>query len=198
MSLQVFCGPMFSGKTSRMISEINKFIDIDKNYKAIIINHKLDTRDVDKIVSSHSSLYKGLNDKIDIITTSLLSEIDVSNYTIIGIDEINFYENEQDLVSTIENWLAQEKHIICAGLDGNHKMGKFGYISSLLHLSDDFVKLSAVCDICVKEILSRGEMITPRNITPAPFTKKIINDGNLIEIGGADKYIPVCRKHHSF
>ncbi len=75
-------------------------------------------------------------------------------------------------------------------------MNQFGYISKLLPMADKFVKLNAVCVLCNKELTDRGESITPMNITPAPFTKKITEDTTLIDIGGADKYIAVCRKHH--
>lgn len=198
MSLQVFCGGMFSGKTTKMIEEINKFTDIIMgNSKALIINHIYDIRNTENVISSHSSLYKGLGDNIDVISSSMLSSVDVSNYNIIGVDEINFFDDENDLVTTIKLWISMEKHIVCAGLDGDSNMNKFGYISHLLHLSNSFVKLCAICTLCAQETLNRGDIIAPYNVTPAPFTKKLVSNSSVVEIGGADKYIPVCRKHHT-
>ena len=81
MSLQVFSGSMFSGKSKAMMDSICKFIDVDKNTKALIINHALDTRDSTHTISSHSSMYKGLNDAIDVQSTTKLESVDVSNYT---------------------------------------------------------------------------------------------------------------------
>lgn len=75
-------------------------------------------------------------------------------------------------------------------------MNKFGHISELVHLADKFEKLTAVCTLCIAEITARGEIITPCNIVPAPFTKKIVNGDDQIDIGGSEKYIAVCRKHH--
>lgn len=194
MSLQVFTGPMYSNKTSRMVGEISKLSDITDS-KVLIINHQLDTRNGSQI-SSHSSLYKGLSAKMDTISTSKLASVDVSNYTIIGLDETNFFDDETDLVNTIKLWISQDKHIICAGLDGDANMNPFGYISKLLPMADTFTKLNAICTVCTNELKSRGEKITPTNVTPAPFTKKITQNNDLIDVGGKDKYIAVCRKHH--
>lgn len=189
MSLIVYCGPMFSGKTTAMLNEITKYIDITHNNKALIINHSLDTRNVKDIVSSHSSMYKGISDKINVVSTDKLNTVNISDYIVIGIDESNFFD---DLYISVKKWLEDGKHIICSGLDGNYKMEKFGKISDLLHLSDKFIKLNAICSLCLKEL---NETVTPFNTTPAPFTKKIVDGDNEIDIGGADKYIPVCRKH---
>ena len=194
MSLQVFTGPMYSEKTKNMISVVSKLSDITDS-KVLIINHQLDTRNGSQI-SSHSSLYKGLSDKMDTISTSTLSSVDVSNYTVIGLDETNFFDDEADLVNTIKLWISQDKHIICAGLDGDSNMNPFGYISKLLPIADHFVKLNAICTICTQDIINKGEKVTPTNVTPAPFTKKIIEGNDLIDVGGKDKYIAVCRKHH--
>lgn len=194
MSLTVYTGPMFSGKTTAMLQEISRYTDISKEHKALIINHTIDNRNEELIISSHSSIYNTLNDKIDVISSDNLSDINVTDYVVIGIDESNFF---QDLSSVVQTWLNLEKHIICVGLDGNYKMEKFGKIHELLSISDKFVKLNAICSICLKELIAKGQIITPFNMTPAPFTRRINMENNReIDIGGSDKYMAVCRYHH--
>ena len=193
MSLIVYTGPMFSGKTTAMLQEIAKYTDISEKHKALIINHAWDNRNIKDIVSSHSSTYKGLSHKVDVVSTTTLDSVNVDNYIVIGIDESNFF---QDLYPTVKQWINSGKHIICVGLDGNYKMDKFGYISELLHLSDKFTKLSAICSLCLNELTENNQTITPFNTTPAPFTKRITIGDNEIDIGGSDKYIAVCRDHH--
>lgn len=194
MSLTVYTGPMFSDKSSRLLREITRYSDVSEKRHALIINHVLDTRDLTKVVSSHASLYKGVSDRLDVVSTEKLSDADVSKYTIIGIDEANLFD---DLVDVVKLWLSLGKHIICVGLDGDYRMEKFGKISELVHLADTFIKLKAICSVCLSELASKGELVTPNNATPAPFTKKIKNNcTELIDIGGSDKYIAVCRKHH--
>ena len=189
MSLKVYTGGMYSSKSSTLLAEITKYTDISEKRCSLIINHSLDTRDHTRIVSSHNSMYKGVSERVDITSTLLLRDIDVSNYTIVGIDEAQMFD---DLPETVEYWLSLGKHIIVAGLDSDFKMRPFGKIRDILHLSDTFVKLNAVCSVCIKE---NGD-ITPLNIIPAPFTKRITDSEDLIDIGGRGKYIPVCRKHH--
>jgi len=194
MYLSVYTGPMFSGKTTHMIQEVTQFCDIT-GLKAIIINHELDTRDEENLVSSHSSGYKGLSDKITVTFSEYLSKVDVDEYSIIGVDEACFFN---DLYDTIVKWLNEGKNIVCAGLDGNFKMQKFGQINELLHISDKFLKLPSICSKCLEELNTRGETITPYNTVPAPFTrKKCTTNSDTIDIGGSDKYLPVCRSHHA-
>ncbi|MFS8159194.1 MAG: hypothetical protein ACMG6E_03090, partial [Candidatus Roizmanbacteria bacterium] len=183
-----------ASKTSEMLREITKYSDLSHKRCALVINHSFDTRDIKRTVSSHSSIYKGLSEKVDALSATTLQGVDVSNYTIIGVDESQFFV---DLVEVVKEWLRQGKHIICAGLDSDSNMNKFGYLSDLLHMADKFIKMNAVCQLCMNETLEKGEVITPCNTVPAPFTKKISKDGQLIDIGGEDKYIAVCRKHHA-
>jgi thymidine kinase len=200
MSLHVYCGPMFSSKSFRMLMEANKLIDVNNYFnsnKALIINHELNKRDLINHISSHSSLYKGLSDNMDVVYATILSTVNVDNYHIICIDEINFFEDCEDLVTTIKKWINANKHIICAGLDSDSNMNKFGYISELVHLSDTFVKLNAICTYCSKEIIDRAETITPCNSVPAPFTKRLKEGNSIIEVGGTDLYVAVCRRHHN-
>jgi thymidine kinase len=200
MSLQVYCGPMTSGKSMRMLSEANKLIDVNNYFntnKALIINHQFNKRDLVNNISSHSSLYKGLSSTMDVIYADKLKDILVDNYHIICIDELNFFTDLDDLITTIKGWLNNNKHIICAGLDSDSNMNKFGYISELLHLSDTFVKLNAICTFCSKESITRGETITPCNYIPAPFTLRLTKSDNVVEVGGTDMYTAVCRRHHN-
>jgi thymidine kinase len=76
------------------------------------------------------------------------------------------------------------KHVVIAGLDGDSNRNKFGDLISLIPISDTVDKLSAYCNKC-------------NDGTYGPFTKKL-NDSNnnVIEIGGKDLYIPVCRNHY--
>jgi thymidine kinase len=194
MSVDCITGPMFSGKTTEFNKKITTWVDVT-GAKALIINHTFDNRDVKNIVSSHSSSYKGLSDKINVKATSSLLSIDVSEYTIIGIDEANFFD---DLFESVKSWSKDGKHVVVAGIDGDFRATQFGNIADLLSISDSFVKLTAICSKCLRETESRGEVITPCNITPAPFTEKLAKDDKIRDVGGSDKYIAVCRKHHTY
>lgn len=207
MSLSVYPGPMFSGKTTRLLQEISKYSGVILNTSsslsdsasyenhAVIINSDKDNRDISNVISSHSLFYKGLSDKIDIVSANNLSDVNVEKYVVIGIDECNFFS---DLHDTIKKWLSQGKHIICVGLDSDFRMEKFGSISDLLHIADRFEKLSAICSICLEKLMKEGQMITPDKTTPASFTMRTISSETIEEIGGSEKYKAVCRKCHPY
>lgn len=190
-SLSVYTGPMFCGKTTHLINEITRHIDLDSSLKALLINHMFDTRDSEKVISSHSSAYKGISSKISCTASGKLSDVDVSEYSVIGIDEAQFFP---DLLSTVSEWLKLGKHIFVAGLDSDANMEIFGEIHMLLHMADSFTKLQAICTTCLSESKST---ITPISLNFAPFTCKHGGGSSQIEVGGASIYAPTCRYHHS-
>jgi thymidine kinase len=197
-SLTCIVGNMFSGKTSKMLECVTRYSDINQS-TVLVINHTLDVeRKVGNMnnklgISSHSSQHLGISKNIKCIYTTKLSDIDVSEYKVIGIDEVQFYP---DLYDTIVQWLKLGKHIYCSGLDGCYKSNNFGEVHRLLPISDDFIKLKAVCHFCRLE--HKDDVLTPNLFVPAPFTSKISGDYDTsIEIGGSDKYLPTCRYHHN-
>ena len=193
MSLSVFTGPMFSGKTSRVIQSLTFHSDIQDQCKCILINSKDDTRDPQNIISSHSSSYKGLSNKVLVCSTKLLKDINIDEYDVIGIDEAQFFN---DLVETIKLWISKDKHIYVSGLDSDFMGEPFGHINKILHMSDDFIKLKTKCGICLK---SNPQITKTSNYVDASFTALICKnekEDNINKIGGKDLYIPMCRIHH--
>jgi len=197
-----FVGCMFSGKTTSLITEITRYIDIIKYCqfkKPLLINSKIDDRDNSNVISSHSSSYTGISKDIDIIAVKNLSEVDVSNYSVIGIDEAQFFS---DLYETIVQWLKKGKKIYFAGLVGDYKQNQFGDIHKLLPLINDIKFCTAVCSTCLSEYTKNGSILTPEILSTmkASFTKKISGTSNTgnnvqIDVGSEDKYRPSCRKH---
>ena len=85
-------------------------------------------------------------------------------------------------ITGIQVTVYHHKHVVVCGLDGDINRNIFGEIIKLIPICDSLIKLHAYCNKC-------------NDGTLAPFTKKINNDISLIDIGGSDKYIPVCRYH---
>ena len=127
------------------------------------------------------------------IKTDLLSKIDISSYDAIGIDEGQFFD---DLDVVVRDWvLRKNKIVIVASLDGNYMMEPFGKAHNLICICDpgNVVKLPAICVKCLSEGIFRVN---------AGFTAKLKIDPDILEgraqvqdeVGGRDKYIPVCLK----
>ncbi len=66
----------------------------------------------------------------------------------IGIDEGQFYP---DLVEKVEEYARKDKIIIISALDGTFERKPFGQIPYLIPLSDDVIKLRAICMSCGEE-----------------------------------------------
>lgn len=194
-TLIIYLGPMFSGKTTRLNYELTRFAD--KGLSTLKIIHSEDIRDdvasSDLSGSTHNSSYRQLSDKITCVRASELSGIDVSAYHAIGIDEAQFYP---DLYYMVENWVENKgKHVRVAGLDGDAFKRKFGQTLDLIPMSDKVKKMSASCVICLSELKKsnfHGNIFS----IEAPFTKRLGVSTAQKEVGGSEKYIPVCRYHH--
>jgi thymidine kinase len=172
--LELIVGSMFSGKSTELIRRINREKSINK--KIIIINYIDDMRYSSNCICTHDLIKVNCLKVRDL--NSIPDEI-LNGYDSIFIDEGQFFT---DLYQFVTTFLEKDKHIVISGLDGDSNQKTFGMILSLVPLCDSIDKLCAYCKEC-------------NNGTLAPFTKKIIKDYKQVDIGGSDKYIPVCRKH---
>lgn len=175
-------------KTSRLLQTLTEKVATSGG-KAIYINNSIDTRKSvinDNVISTHSATLKRPL-TIDCIKVKKLSDVDVSDYDYIGVDESQFFD---DLYPMVLKWNSEDKFIVCAGLDGDSRQKKFGSILDLIPKSSYCKKFNAVCKPC-KTISS-----IPIDV-PAPFTRKISgSEDQIIEIGGDEKFIPVCEYHY--
>jgi thymidine kinase len=180
MSLKLYLGPMCSGKTHHLIADLNRFHDLE--CKVLYINSSKDTRDPNSEYSANSKRKPAIH--CDKKKAGLLSEVDVSVYSVIGIDEGQFFE---DLPETVRSWMSSGKSVICAGLDGDFRQKPFGRILELVPLcsSGKLFKLEAACDEC------RANNI----FTDAGYTKRTVPGTQIELIGGKEFYRPVCWNH---
>ena len=87
---KIILGPMFSGKTTELNSGLT--IRADLGESVAYINHIKDTRSKN-IMSTHSSCLK-LSPLITYIEVECLSEVDISKYRVIGVDEFQFFNDK--------------------------------------------------------------------------------------------------------
>jgi thymidine kinase len=196
-TLIVYHGNMFSGKTTALNGELS---DLSvQNLRVIKLTHQVDQRtDVaisDESGSTHNPCYNKLPPNIICRQVTSLREVDVSKFHVIGVDEAQFFD---DLVEAVEYWVEiLGKHVRVAGLNGDFQKRKFGHILDLIPKADESRHLHARCRICMDELEQlnfRGNILS----ISGPFTKRLGLSTSQIEIGGASKYIPVCRYHHAF
>ena len=175
--LELIIGNMFSGKSSELIRRINREKSINK--KIIVINYVGDNRYSSNSIATHDNL------KVNSLKLEKLNDITqnmIQQYDSFFIDEGQFFDDLYTIVLKLVD--AYHKHVVVSGLDGDSNRNPFGDMVRLIPVCDKVDKLKAYCCKC-------------NNGTTAPFTKKITkNGGSIIDIGGTDKYIPVCRAHY--
>jgi len=176
--LELIMGPMFSGKTSRLI-EIYKKCKFC-NISSIVINHSIDTRYHDHLLSSHDKVMIPCIQTPNL--TSILENEEVKLAQVILINEGQFFDDLYSCV--VEKWLKEKKTIYVCGLDGDFERKKFGQILDLIPLCDQVHKLTSLCSLC-------------KNGTPGIFSKRISQEKEQTIIG-SDNYIPVCRSCYEF
>ena len=171
--LEIILGPMFSGKTTRLIDIQKKYAVCD--ISCCVINHLLDKRYDDHLLCTHdkqSTHCFNINHLKDIFTLNILSM-----YDIFLINEGQFFDDIDTIVlQLVETY---NKKVYICGLDGDFKRQKFGKLLDLIPFADKVVKKIALCKLC-------------KNGTKGIFTMRLSKEKEQIVIG-ADNYIPVCR-----
>jgi thymidine kinase len=186
--LELFIGPMFSGKTSKLL-EIYKQ-SIFCNISIIVINHSADIRYHDSNLSTHDKTmipcvqmtellsiwdYGSIDEPIE--EKIYDAHIQFRQSKVVLINEGQFFP---DLVPCVEELLKDGKHVYVCGLDGDFERKKFGTILDLIPLCDKVTKMTSLCSRC-------------RDGTAGIFSLRITQEKTQFLIG-SDNYIPVCRK----
>lgn len=190
-------GPMFSGKTTILVHDLEYYADLDKT--VIGINSDSDSRsnlnkmDVNtntkpiknEVISTHAGKGVYTSGKVCWVKAKNLLDINVTNYQYIGVDEAHWF---MDLVDAVKVWLKLNKKIFVSGLDADCLQRPFGDVLKIVPFATHAIKLNAKCHVCLHE---------NDTITDAPFTKKKgkVDADNITDPGAADKYEAVCLKH---
>lgn len=201
--LELIIGPMFSSKTSSLL-EIYKQCKFC-NIPVSIINHSIDKRYHDTMISSHDKIMapciqaNKLNEVwsnksfLDCCTEGLCKEglcenkrestaahKSLRSSDVILINEGQFFP---DLYEVVIDMLNHNKKVYICGLDGDFERKKFGAILDLIPLCDKVNKLTSLCSLC-------------RDGTRGIFSMRLTNETEQTLVG-SDNYIPVCRSCYS-
>lgn len=173
--LELFIGPMYAGKTSKIIEMYKQCVFC--KIPVVVINHSFDTRYHDTMLSSHDKIM------IPCLQTSSLKEhwnIDstpLKESDVILINEGQFFD---DLYEVVLDMLDKKKKVYISGLDGDFQRNKFGQILDLIPFCDKVTKLTSLCSLC-------------KNGNLGIFSKRITNETSQTVIG-SENYLPVCRE----
>jgi len=173
--IELILGPMFSGKSTRLIEQMRKYVY--KAKKTIMVKYYADQRYSEKSeVVTHDLI------KYDSINCKLLrnSFETLKQYDVIGIDEGQFFA---DLVEVCEELALMGKIVLIAALNGDFRMEPFPVIQRIIAKSDKIKLLKAYCFNCHKD---------------AKFSLRIVQSNETVLIGAGEAYKPACRECHVF
>ena len=189
-SINIYTGPMASGKTSKMMEKLHKYSNVTKE-RVLLVNFKGDDRTLDSHgISTHfygdHSIKIPIGKYIDPIRVTCLDELDedfLIKYNIIGIDESQFYPDLENFIRYYGKNVKFTFYI--SGLSFDSDNNPFGQTLNLLDIATTFEKMTAICSLC-----------NPRSMKPAAFTYTDKKKNNVIAIGGLDMYKPLCHFHY--
>lgn len=174
--LELIIGPMYSGKTSKLI-EIYNQCELS-NIHVYVINHHIDKRYHQELLTSHD---KKMIPCIQIEHMKTFMEDHLASIPANSVILINEGQFFSDLFENV--LLLVEKHnlrVYISGLDSDYKRENFGQMRDLLPYCDMITKLHSFCSKC-------------KNGTRAVFTQRISNEENQVVVG-SENYLPLCRK----
>jgi thymidine kinase len=187
--LQLFAGPMKSGKTEGMMYHLKR-AGISQTTKFQLFKPSTDDRVDAKFVFSRS--YGTIPcQPIDPAKPAEILSYVGKDIQLIGIDEAQFFS--PDLIDVVNALRKSKRHVMCAFLDTDFRGEPFPTSLKLLgSYADQIEKLHAVCDV---QPCSYDATMTQRLINgqPAHYNDPII----LIEKEGrSETYEARCIFHH--
>lgn len=171
MSLHVIAGPMFSGKTTRLIYELERQA---RGGKKVVLVSK-DTR-FDGEISTHSghSLYKGIT-RMTCPAEKLTDH--AFDFDVFGVDEFQF---EKPLAVTAMLYLATTRQVEVAGLLSDFQQKPFEPVQQLIIHADVVDVLTAVCQDCKSQ--------------DAIYNIRLGSSTERIQEGAEGDYKVICRR----
>ena len=171
-------GPMFSGKTTKLLELYNNNVSLYGQEKCVALNYKLDTRyGINQIITHDEKKIDCISlINIDDFITNEKTRSIILNAQFIFINEGQFFENIDKTVLHLHNTLG--KDVILCGLDLDYKREQFGSMMNLISSATNVYALKGTCKLC------KGD---------SEFSHRTVNNYLQILIGYS-QYIPLCQQ----
>lgn len=184
--LEVYVGPMKSGKTREVINRVDK-IEYLAAHNHVFFKPEIDTRS-----ENIESRFGKLSVTCELIDEEQPEEILAAHRdaSVVVIDEAQFFADS--IRSVVKRLLADQCNVVVAGLDLDFRGEPFGAMPSLLSLADEVTKLTAICDYtgCEHPGTRTQRLIDGE---PAPYDAPTIQ---VEERDTPESYEVRCKEHH--
>lgn len=177
-TLTTVAGPMYAGKTSNILQRILWIKHQNKG--VLVIKPQIDNRYSSDHIATHNQLSFpcfAMTDWTHVVDNYTLMPY---NYDTVFLDEVQFMDTTDTLMQ-VNNMLSNGVNVVAAGLDQDSKGQPFETTAMLLALSDEVVKIQAICTTCGK-----------------PATKTQRAEGAVdsrVNVGSVGIYEPRCLEH---
>jgi thymidine kinase len=174
--LELIIGPMFSGKTTSLITIHNTH----GPENVVAINYEKDKRYSKTMLSSHDQVMIPCFNTLTLADLATNQEF-LEKYRRVNtvlINEGQFFGDLKDFV--LKCLETDGKSVYVCGLDSDFKREKFGQLLDLIPFADRVTKLKANCSAC-------------HSPNSALFSHRVTEETSQVVIG-VDMYIPLCRE----
>lgn len=175
-SIEVVCGPMFSGKTEELIRRVKR-AQIAKQ-RVQIFKPAIDVRYDETAVVSHSS-QSIQSEPVEKAVDILIKLKDTTR--VVAIDEVQFFDME--IIKVVQKLANRGYRVICAGLDLDFRAVPFGPMPMLLAIADNVQKIQSICTVCG---------------APATRSQRLSDIDSTVLLGESDAYDARCRAHYFY
>ena len=173
-SLEVICGPMFSGKSEELIRRVTRALIARQ--KAQVFKPALDDRYEASAIASHS---RTRLDAVAVQGSADIRRLLDPQAQVVAVDEAQFLD--EGLVDLVEALADGGVRVILAGLDQDFAGRPFGIMPALLARAEFVQKLHAICMVCG---------------AAASRSQRLIRSGGQVLVGAAEAYEARCRHCH--
>jgi thymidine kinase len=174
-SIEVICGPMFSGKSEELIRRVKRATIARRRVQ--VFKPALDDRYDASAVASHS---QQKHDAVPVGSAAELAGQLDPVVEVVAVDEVQFLD--EPIIDLLERLADRGVRVIAAGLDQDFAGQPFGVMPALLAKAEYISKLQAICMVCG---------------APASRSQRLVRSGGQVLVGAAEAYEARCRHCHT-
>ena len=196
-TIEVICGPMFSGKTEELIRRLKRAVIARR--KVQVFKPRADSRYDPEALVSHSQLkmLSTVVEKPEDILQKLAQDVEV-----VGIDEVQFLG--PGILPVVKNLADRGLRVVVAGLDQDYRGMPFEPMPQLLAEAEYITKELAICVVCGQPAGRSQRIITEERALPATgggreagASEAAERPDGRVQVGAGDAYEARCRKDFS-
>jgi len=172
-------GTVGSGKTAELLMKAHNYEASGKS--VVVIAPSLDDRHGVGVVRTRINLSR----KADLVVDDLLDLSRIPEKTdLVLVDEVQFFS--KGAIEQLREIATRGTPVHCYGLRTDFRTQLFPAITRLMAVADEIRETPTVCRMCSQKAIYNLKMVNGAATT----------EGQQVDIGGDEKYIPVCAGHY--